>query len=168
MLASLPGIKSALPELESEVLNHWTAREVPEMLLLSLLSLQPLKTERPCSPSQIPFWLWYLSHFTFGTFHITLIYAESSGCCVRFGEPKSHAYNGAWRGKGGWGGSSWLTLWGDRVHDVGKTPNRERHGMTNGHCRVQDELDVMVSSFHKQLSPTEQALPSSLISGHAS
>jgi len=45
MLAPLPGIKSALPELESEVLNHWTAREVPEMVLLSLLSLQPLKTE---------------------------------------------------------------------------------------------------------------------------
>ena len=54
MLAPLPGIKSALPELESEVLNHWTAREVPEMLLLSLLSLQPPKTEQPCSPSQIP------------------------------------------------------------------------------------------------------------------
>ena len=160
MLAPRPGIQSALLELESEVLNHWTAREVPEMLLhLSpVTAASENRTTLLTQPDSI----------LFGTFHITLIYTESSGCCVRRGEPKSRACNGAWRGKGGWRGSSCLILWGDGVHDMENTPNRERQGMTNGHCRMQDELDVMISSFHKQLGPTEQALPSSLICGHAS
>lgn len=50
--------------------------------------------------------------------------------------------------KGGWRGTSWSTLWGDGIHEMGNSPNRERYSVTNGQHTVQDELDIMIS-FHR-------------------
>lgn len=52
--------------------------------------------------------------------------------------------------KGGWKRSSLFILQRDGIHEMGNTANRERHSMTNGHRRVQDELEVMIFSFHRR------------------